>query len=127
VLDLFDDVVHLAGQYLLGDAEREALGRFERDVRGQGERVAVSGGSATTGFSRIPILSISTRTVSPDHRLRRLLSAFIGMSGLTFVLSGGAAQVHYVADRLACVMSSAVESSDRSGLRAGGKTIAVQE
>src|SRR5499427_10703537 len=27
----------------------------------------------------------------PDHRLRRLLSEFIGMSGLTFVLSGGAA------------------------------------
>ena len=26
-----------------------------------------------------------------DHRLRRLLSEFIGMSGLTFVLSGGAA------------------------------------
>ena len=28
---------------------------------------------------------------TPDHRLRRLLSEFIGMSGLTFVLSGGAA------------------------------------
>ena len=27
----------------------------------------------------------------PDHRLRRLLSEFIGMSGLTFILSGGAA------------------------------------
>jgi glycerol uptake facilitator-like aquaporin len=27
----------------------------------------------------------------PDHRLRRLLSEFIGISGLTFVLSGGAA------------------------------------
>ena len=27
----------------------------------------------------------------PEHRLRRLLSEFIGMSGLTFVLSGGAA------------------------------------
>lgn len=27
----------------------------------------------------------------PKHRLRRLLSEFIGMSGLTFVLSGGAA------------------------------------
>jgi MIP family channel proteins len=27
----------------------------------------------------------------PDHRLRRLLSEFIGMAGLTFVLSGGAA------------------------------------
>jgi glycerol uptake facilitator-like aquaporin len=28
---------------------------------------------------------------NPDHRLRRLLSEFIGVSGLTFVLSGGAA------------------------------------
>ena len=27
----------------------------------------------------------------PDHRLRRLLSEFLGMAGLTFVLSGGAA------------------------------------
>src|SRR6266481_6527320 len=28
---------------------------------------------------------------NPDHRLRRLLSEFIGMAGLTFLLSGGAA------------------------------------
>ena len=28
---------------------------------------------------------------NPDHRLRRLLSEFIGMAGLTFVPSGGAA------------------------------------
>jgi glycerol uptake facilitator-like aquaporin len=28
---------------------------------------------------------------NPDHRLRRLLSEFIGMAGLTFILSGGAA------------------------------------
>jgi len=28
---------------------------------------------------------------NPDHRLRRLLAEFIGVSGLTFVLSGGAA------------------------------------
>ena len=28
---------------------------------------------------------------NPDHRLRRLLSEFLGMAGLTFVLSGGAA------------------------------------
>ena len=27
----------------------------------------------------------------PDHRLRRLLAEFIGTSGLTFALSGGAA------------------------------------
>jgi aquaporin Z len=29
--------------------------------------------------------------VNPDHRLRRLLAEFIGMAGLAFVLSGGAA------------------------------------
>ena len=28
---------------------------------------------------------------NPDHRLRRLLAEFIGMAGLTFVLSGAAA------------------------------------
>jgi len=28
---------------------------------------------------------------NPDHRARRLLSEFIGMAGLTFILSGGAA------------------------------------
>src|SRR5262249_36655764 len=28
---------------------------------------------------------------NPQHRLRRLLAEFIGMAGLTFVLSGGAA------------------------------------
>jgi MIP family channel proteins len=28
---------------------------------------------------------------NPDHRLRRLLSEFIGLAGLTFILSGGAA------------------------------------
>ena len=28
---------------------------------------------------------------NPHHRLRRLLAEFIGMAGLTFVLSGGAA------------------------------------
>ena len=28
---------------------------------------------------------------NPGHRLRRLLAEFIGMAGLTFVLSGGAA------------------------------------
>jgi len=28
---------------------------------------------------------------NPDHRLRRLLSEFIGMAGLTFILSGAAA------------------------------------
>src|SRR5258708_5204798 len=30
-------------------------------------------------------------STNPDHSLRRLLSEFIGMAGLTFVLSGGAA------------------------------------
>jgi hypothetical protein len=32
---------------------------------------------------------------NPSHRLRRLLSEFIGMSGLTFVLSGAAILVRY--------------------------------
>src|ERR1700678_604554 len=30
---------------------------------------------------------------NPDHRLRRLLAEFIGVAGLTFILSGGAAVV----------------------------------
>ena len=30
---------------------------------------------------------------NPDHRLRRLLAEFLGMAGLTFILSGGAAAV----------------------------------
>src|SRR5438270_3734031 len=29
--------------------------------------------------------------MNPDHRLRRVLAEFIGMAGLTFILSGGAA------------------------------------
>jgi glycerol uptake facilitator-like aquaporin len=38
---------------------------------------------------------------NPDHRLRRLLAEFIGMSGLTFILSGGAAVlVRYGGDAL---------------------------
>jgi hypothetical protein len=41
VLDGLDDLVHLAGEDLLGDAEREALGGLGRDVGGQGEGVAV--------------------------------------------------------------------------------------
>src|SRR6516165_9497455 len=32
-----------------------------------------------------------TDWTNPDHRLRRLLAEFIGVAGLTFVLSGGAA------------------------------------
>src|SRR5712672_2999799 len=31
------------------------------------------------------------RLGQPDHRMRRLLAEFIGMAGLTFILSGGAA------------------------------------
>ena len=48
---------------------------------------------------------------NPDHRLRRLLSEFIGTAGLTFVLSGGAA----ILARPACTGSS---SSPR---RPGGR------
>ena len=35
---------------------------------------------------------------NPDHRLRRLLAEFLGMAGLTFVLSGGAAISYYAID-----------------------------
>ena len=41
MLDGLDDAVHLAAEYLLGHAEREALGCRGRDVGGQGEGVAV--------------------------------------------------------------------------------------
>ena len=55
----------------------------------------VSGGSAPRGKAAL-IASVGGQRgyadwTNPDHRLRRLLSEFIGMAGLTFVLSGGAA------------------------------------
>ena len=55
----------------------------------------VSDGSALRGKAAL-IASVGGQRgyadwTNPDHRLRRLLSEFIGMAGLTFVLSGGAA------------------------------------
>jgi glycerol uptake facilitator-like aquaporin len=52
-------------------------------------------GSALTGKAAL-IASVGGQRgyadwTNPDHRFRRLLSEFIGMAGLTFVLSGGAA------------------------------------
>ena len=54
-----------------------------------------AGGSEPIGKSAL-IASVGGQRgyadwTNPDHRLRRLLSEFIGMAGLTFVLSGGAA------------------------------------
>src|SRR6478736_74800 len=59
-----------------------------------------AGGSELIGKSAL-IASVGGQRgyadwTNPDHRLRRLLSEFIGMAGLTFVLSGCAAiLVHY--------------------------------
>jgi glycerol uptake facilitator-like aquaporin len=57
--------------------------------------VAAAGGSELIGKSAL-IASVGGQRgyadwTNPDHRLRRLLSEFIGVAGLTFVLSGGAA------------------------------------
>ena len=41
MLDGLDNVVHLAAEYLLGDAESEAFGRLAGDVGGQGEGIPV--------------------------------------------------------------------------------------
>jgi glycerol uptake facilitator-like aquaporin len=54
-----------------------------------------AGGSELIGKSAL-IASVGGQRgyadwTNPDHRLRRLLSEFIGMGGLAFVLSGGAA------------------------------------
>jgi glycerol uptake facilitator-like aquaporin len=62
----------------------------------EAERVEVpSGESMPTGKAAL-IASIGGQRgyadwTNPDHRMRRLLSEFIGMAGLTFILSGGAA------------------------------------
>ena len=58
----------------------EALDRTARTPTGKGALIASVGGQR--GWADWQ---------NPDHRARRLLSEFIGMAGLTFVLSGGAA------------------------------------
>jgi glycerol uptake facilitator-like aquaporin len=56
---------------------------------------ALGSGSAHSVGKAAMIASVGQRGyadwTSPDHRLRRLLAEFIGMAGLTFILSGGAA------------------------------------
>jgi len=66
---------------------------------------------------------------NPDHRLRRLLAEFIGMAGLTFVLSGGAAILARYGGRalqpwqtvlvLSLVSERAVRPAGRRGLHHG--------
>ncbi len=54
----------------------------------------VSGSSRPEGSAAL-LATVGQRAyadwTNPDHRLRRLLSEFIGVAGLTFILSGGAA------------------------------------
>jgi glycerol uptake facilitator-like aquaporin len=62
---------------------------------GADEAPTPSDGSALTGKAAF-VASVGGQRgyadwTNPDHRFRRLLSEFIGMAGLTFVLSGGAA------------------------------------
>ena len=68
--------------------EPETIARGRRAVR-------PAGGSEPIGKAAL-IESVGGERgyadwTNPDHRVRRLLSEFIGMAGLTFVLSGGAA------------------------------------
>jgi glycerol uptake facilitator-like aquaporin len=60
--------------------EEEACDQAARTPTGKGALIASVGGQR--GWADWQ---------NPDHRARRLLSEFIGMAGLTFVLSGGAA------------------------------------
>ena len=53
---------------------------------------------------------------NPDHRLRRLLSEFIGMAGLTFILSGGAAILAKYGGRAISPWEKALVLSVVSGL-----------
>ena len=53
---------------------------YQKELTGKAALVASAGGER--GYAD---------WTNPDHRLRRLLSEFIGMAGLTFVLSGAAA------------------------------------
>jgi glycerol uptake facilitator-like aquaporin len=69
-------------------SEPEVIARGRKAVR-------TAGGSEPIGKSAL-IASVGGQRgyadwTNPEHRLRRLLSEFIGVAGLTFVLSGGAA------------------------------------
>jgi MIP family channel proteins len=64
-----------------GDNSRPA-GRVSRSSEPAGKAALIASVGGQRGYAD---------WTNPDHRLRRLLSEFIGMAGLTFVLSGAAA------------------------------------
>ena len=59
-----------------------AAGRVSRSSEPAGKAALIASVGGQRGYAD---------WTNPDHRLRRLLSEFIGMAGLTFVLSGAAA------------------------------------
>src|SRR5258707_5647572 len=59
-----------------------AVGRVTRSWKPAGKAALIASVGGQRGYAD---------WTNPDHRLRRLLSEFIGMAGLTFVLSGAAA------------------------------------
>ena len=65
----------------MGSAEREAAEVADRS-RPIGKAALIASVGGQRGWADWS---------NPDHRLRRLLAEFIGMAGLTFILSGGAA------------------------------------
>src|SRR5216683_6015989 len=62
-------------------AERQA-GRVDRTTPPVGKAALIASVGGQRAFAD---------WTSPGHRMRRLLAEFIGMAGLTFILSGGAA------------------------------------
>jgi glycerol uptake facilitator-like aquaporin len=65
----------------MGSAETSAAQRA-RMMEPVGKAALIASVGGTRGYAD---------WTNPDHRLRRLLAEFIGMAGLTFILSGGAA------------------------------------
>jgi hypothetical protein len=64
------------------DTPDTKTGRSARDTEPIGKAALIASVGGTRGYAD---------WTNPGHRLRRLLSEFIGMAGLTFVLSGCAA------------------------------------
>jgi aquaporin Z len=64
------------------DTPDTKTGRSARSVEPIGKAALIASVGGARGYAD---------WTNPDHRLRRLVSEFIGMAGLTFVLSGGAA------------------------------------
>ena len=65
---------------------------------------------------------------NPDHRLRRLLSEFIGMAGLTFVLSGAvtlaeAGDLNKFASGRAVVKHAGLNPSERTSATINGQAL----